>query len=190
MRFDVITGSSTVATALRSNVHPVNAVSNGLGGYLEGELGRSGAPDLKQPHRAHLELPVRSLKSGNRIEDMEMERRMDVRRYPNIVADVQELKPLGAGKYRATAELNVRGNSKTVQANVSIAVTGSRVVVETEHIFDMREFGIDPPRVLMLRMEPEVRVKVHTSRQSCAPPGAGLRPPSRRDRREPRNTSP
>lgn len=160
-RFSVLPGSSTITTELRSNVHPVHAVGTGLGGYLEGELRGDGSPDLDKLHRAHLELPVQTLKSGNRIEDREMERRMDVRRYPNLVADVNKLDALGAGRYRATAEMNVRGNTRTVYAEVRLEVSGSRVVVDSEHTFDMRDFGIDPPRVLMLKMEPAVLVTAH-----------------------------
>jgi polyisoprenoid-binding protein YceI len=154
-------GSSAVATDLKSNVHPVHAVGKGLSGFLEGELTPDGTPDLDKPHRARLEMPLQALKSGNRIEDMEMERRMDVRRYPNIVAKILKLEPLGDSRYTATADLTVRDTTKTVKAAVEVHVDGTKLVVETEHVFDMRDFGVDPPRILMLKMEPEVRVKAH-----------------------------
>lgn len=161
VRFKVVPASSEIATDIRSNVHPVHAVGRALSGFLEGDMNADGTPDLDQPHRAHLELPVLSLKSGNRLEDMEIERRMDVRRYPNLVADVRKLVPAGSGRYRASADLNVRGNTRAVQADVRVRVDGARLVVDAEHTFDMRDFGIDPPRVLMLKMEPAVRVRAH-----------------------------
>lgn len=161
VRFNVVSANSEIATDMRSNVHPVRAVGTGLNGYLEGELNDDGTPDLGQPHRAHLELPVETLKSGNRLEDMEMERRMDVRRYPKLVADVQKLVAAGNGRYRASADLNVRGQARSVQADVTLSIDGDRLVVEADHNFDMRDFGIDPPRVLMLKMEPGVRVRAH-----------------------------
>jgi hypothetical protein len=32
--------------------------------------------------------------------------------------------------------------------------------LEGEQVFDIRDFGIDPPRLLMLKADPEVRVRV------------------------------
>jgi hypothetical protein len=29
-----------------------------------------------------------------------------------------------------------------------------------EHTFDIRDFGMDPPKILMFRVEPEVNVRV------------------------------
>ena len=33
------------------------------------------------------------------------------------------------------------------------------VEIEGHQVIDMRNFGLDPPRLLMLRVEPEIRVR-------------------------------
>ena len=155
---------------MRSNVHPVHASGTRLSGFLEGDLAPDGMPDLTRPHRAVLDLPVDGIRSGNRIQDREMERRMDARRFPSIGCVVTGLEPRGAaGNYSARAELTVRGRSRKVVADVRITRQGESVVIDAQQTFDMRDFGIDPPRVLVLKMEPEVRVSAHIVASPVAP---------------------
>ena len=40
------------------------------------------------------------------------------------------------------------------------AVNGQMVILAGETTFDVRDFGMEPPRILMLKVEPDVRVKV------------------------------
>ena len=34
------------------------------------------------------------------------------------------------------------------------------VVLEGEHVFDVRDFGMEPPRIMMLKVHPEVSVRI------------------------------
>ena len=34
------------------------------------------------------------------------------------------------------------------------------LVIEGEQIFDIRDFGVQPPKILMLKVHPDVRVRV------------------------------
>ena len=38
---------------------------------------------------------------------------------------------------------------------------GRSIELEGEASFDIRDFGMEPPRILMLKVEPEVRVTAH-----------------------------
>lgn len=160
-RFNIDPGQSVVSTEVRANVHGGDIVARGLTGYIEGELADNGQPNLDAPHSASLELPVDALKSGNRLQDGEMERRMDVRRYPTINVAVKDVKPGTGGRYRANVDVSVRGETRSIEGDLTIKGDGGRVEVDGEHTFDMRDFGINPPRLLILRVEPEVRVRVH-----------------------------
>jgi polyisoprenoid-binding protein YceI len=152
--------ASAVAVAANSTIHAVHIQAHGVTGTLEGELDREGRVRLDRPHHARLSIAVDELRSGNVLQDMEMDRRMDAARFPTIDCEVDAL-VANAGGYRASARLTVRGRTRPVQAEVILAaVAPGHVVVEAEHVFDMRDFGVSPPRLLVLRVDPQVRVRV------------------------------
>jgi polyisoprenoid-binding protein YceI len=108
-----------------------------------------------------IEVPVATLKSGNPLEDAELQRRIDARRYPTIAGEVRRADAVDdEGRFRVEGEIVFHGVTQKVAGEVQASVDGERIVVEGEHIFDVREFGIKPPRILMLRVEPDVRVSV------------------------------
>jgi polyisoprenoid-binding protein YceI len=86
---------------------------------------------------------------------------MEARRYPDIIVAVKEVKRSRGGRYRATVNVTVRDMTRSIVGDLSIKARSGRVEVDGEHIFDMRDFGISPPRLFLLKVEPEVRVRVH-----------------------------
>lgn len=169
-RFRVVSRDSPVTIDAVSTMHPVHATSTQLTGTIEVELDGSGAVDLASPHAAHLVLPVESLSSGHGVQDREMRRRLDTKRHPTITVDVAEATPADGGRLRASARVTVRGQTEALDGEVSLSVDGDRLVVEGEKRVDMRTFGIDPPRLLILKVEPEVtvRVRITADRESSA----------------------
>lgn len=161
MRYRVVEGRSQVETETRSNVHPIHASATRLSGWVEGEIGVDGMPDLEQPHKAHLEVPVDGLRTGNRLQDMEMQRRMNVRDYPAIeVTLLKAWKVEGEGRYRAAFEVSARGRSRAFEDDFKLGFDAGRLIVEGRHEFDMRDFGVDPPRFLSMKVEPQVAVRL------------------------------
>ncbi len=74
---------SRVWIQARSNVHPIHSDTDGVEGYIDIELGSDGTFDLSASSPSgKISLPVDRLKSGNRMEDRELQRRIDARRYP------------------------------------------------------------------------------------------------------------
>ena len=147
---------------MQSSMHPIHARASDLQGYIEGELGPDGRPDLDAPYAAQLRLPVRAMRSGNRLQDMEMQRRIEARRYPTIDVRVGHVQSLdGSGRYRASLEVTAHGQTVPVEEDLVLQVEDGHLVVDGEHRFDMRDFGVDPPRFLALRVRPEVTVRAH-----------------------------
>jgi polyisoprenoid-binding protein YceI len=156
-----------VAVAATSTIHPVHISAHGLTGSLEGQLDGAGRVQLDKPHHAWLSIPVEELRSGNPLQDMEMDRRMDAARFPTIDCEVDRLTDNGTGGYRASARLMVHGQTRQVEAEITLRVTSQdHVVIEIEHMFDMRDFGISPPRLLVLKVDPVVRVGVRIEARS------------------------
>jgi len=91
-----------------------------------------------------------------------MRRRFDARRYPVIRARVVEGEVLrGAGRYRAVAKLTLHGQTREVSADIRLTIQGAVMLVDGRQVINVKDFGIDPPRLIILKVEPEVDVDVH-----------------------------
>jgi polyisoprenoid-binding protein YceI len=156
---------------MRSSIHPIHAETRDLRGTIDGEVTAEG-PNLDAPHRAELELPVDSLKTGNALEDREMLRRMDVRRFPTIKVVVTEVKRIEGSPERCvgTVQVTALGQSRTFEAEFKLRSNGESVNIDGEHSFDMRDFGLVPPKLLMFKMEPDVKIRARiVAKQAAAP---------------------
>lgn len=162
-RFRVDAGKSRVDITLKVNLHPSHITARGLRGTIEGEVDEHGRPRLDRPYSAELTLPVDSIKSGHGLQDREMRRRFDSSRYPEIAARVTHAEPLngGDGRYRATAHLTMHGHTEEITGDVRLDVDGGTVTVVGEQVINVKQFGIDPPRLIVLKVEPDVDVTAH-----------------------------
>jgi polyisoprenoid-binding protein YceI len=161
-KFRVNTGKSTVKVGLRVNLHPSHIDANALSGVIECEVDEQGKPRLERPYSAELTLPVDAIKSGNGIQDREMRRRFDVNRYPTITARVTKGEALdGDGRYRAVAQLTMHGQTREISGDVQLRVDGTTMTIEGQQVINVKDFGIDPPRLIILKVEPDVDLQVH-----------------------------
>jgi polyisoprenoid-binding protein YceI len=159
-RFKIMPGRSRLWLEARSSLHPIKAESAGMGGYIETEMAPAG-PDLKVAPQGRIEVDVDSLKTGNSLYDRELERQIEVRKYPRIRGEILEVKEIEAGRrYRVKGNLSLHGVTKTVEGEVNLKVLGDgNFEVEGEKVFDIRDFGLTPPRILMLKVYPDVKVR-------------------------------
>ena len=68
----------------RSSVHPIHSTTDGLEGYVDLEWDPTARWTWPAKPAGQLSLPVSRLSSGNRMEDRELQKRIDARRYPTI----------------------------------------------------------------------------------------------------------
>jgi polyisoprenoid-binding protein YceI len=161
-RFRVDTGKSTVEVGLRVNLHPSHIRASALSGHIDCELDAAGKPRLDAPYGAELTLPVDAIKSGNGLQDREMRRRFDAGRYPTITARVTKGEALAEeGHYRAVAQLTMHGQTRKIAAEVDLHINGKTMTVDGQQVINVKGFGIDPPRLIFLRVEPDVDISVH-----------------------------
>lgn len=160
-RFRVVPGSSSIDTEVRSSLHPIHGAATRLSGEIEADFDGDGRPLLDRPYRGWVEVPVDAIRSGNRITEMEMQRRADARRYPTIRFEVgRAWRVDGTDRYRAALTVTAHGRTQSIEEDFSLRREGRRLVLEGRHTFDMRDFGVNPPRILTLKVEPEVKVRV------------------------------
>ena len=112
-RYSIVPDRSQVWIEARSNVHPIHSSTSGLEGYVELDLGPSGTVDPAGTPAGSLSLAVDRLKSGNRMEDRELQKRIDARKFPRIEGRLEQVAPNGSeASYRVTGEVTFRGVSR------------------------------------------------------------------------------
>ncbi|MGA2520692.1 MAG: YceI family protein [Acidimicrobiales bacterium] len=162
MRYAIDPGRSRVWIEARSSLHPVRSQSGGLEGFVEATVDQTGSFDLRSAPQGRLELAVSGLSSGNPLYDREMRRCIDSRHHPVISGDVRDVRPAGEPKrYVVDGDVTFAGATRPASDVMQLSVEeDATVILEGEHVFDIREFGIEPPRIMMLRVHPEVKVRV------------------------------
>ena len=163
-RYRIIPERSWVEIRSRSNVHPIETRTVGLEGFLELVLLSDGRVELTSPPSGTLSLRVEKLSSGNPLQDRELRRRIDARRYPTIEGALVDLRETPTqGRYAVRGDVTFRGVTRTVEDEMTLRATAEsdELELEGETTFDIRDFGMDPPKILLFRVEPDVRVKAH-----------------------------
>jgi polyisoprenoid-binding protein YceI len=163
-RYAIDPDRSTVWIEARSTLHPIHGEATGLRGHLEIDL-TDGRLEVSAPAELHIELPVEELRSGNPLQDRELLRRIDADRYRRITGDARKVQEAdGDGRYLVSGDVSFHGATRTVEGEVRVGAPDERtVVVEGEQIFDIRDFNLKPPKVLMFRVEPEVKVRIQVT---------------------------
>lgn len=157
-RWQVVSDRSAVKIEATSSIHPIHGEGKGLTGAIEAAVsdGRVDAAGAS----GRVELPMQSLASGNPLYDRELRRRVDVRRYPTAAVALAGVEGEGEdGSLRLSLELTFHGVTRPFEERVSVELLDERtMVVEGDHTFDIRDYGIQPPRILTLKVNPEVAV--------------------------------
>jgi polyisoprenoid-binding protein YceI len=160
-RYEIDPERSRVWIHARSTLHPIHSEAKGLEGTIELELDGDGRVDLSVAPVASMSFPVARLKSSNPLEEREMKRRIDARRHPTIDGRLVSMAAGDGDEYRVSGEITFKGVTNEYEDEMAIEVVDESTVRLTgEARFDVRDFGMEPPRILMLRVEPEVDVRV------------------------------
>jgi polyisoprenoid-binding protein YceI len=170
-RYAVLPAQSKLTFEANSSIHPVHGQGSELGGYVAAAWDADGSFASDPPPAMRVELRVERLRSGNAIQDREMWKLIDSRRFPLIAADLREVHSSGEpGRYRASGDITLAGRVRRYEGELSVKHDGDRVTVDGDLIVDIRDFGIQPPRFLMLKVEPKVKVSLHLVAQSATSP--------------------
>jgi hypothetical protein len=158
-RFAVQPEQSTVTIEARSSVGPIQWEASGAEGWVEADL-LDGAIDTSVAPRAHLALSVRRLQSGNTLYDAELMRRIDARRHPTTTVVLRQA-TAAEDRYQLLGDVTFHGVTRQLRGSVIARVDDAgRLLVEGEQTFDIRDFRVPSPTILMLKIFPDVRVRL------------------------------
>lgn len=157
-RYRVIPDRSLLRAEARSSIHPIVVETRGLGGTVEAEI-EDGAVTLTVPFR--VEIDAERLRSGTALVDGELQRRLETRKFPRVVGAVRETEQRGASsRWILRGDLTLHGVTRATDAEVAVRVIDDRTIeIEGEKVIDMRDYGLHPPRLLLLRVHPDVKVR-------------------------------
>lgn len=158
-KFEFVAGRSELSLEAESSVHPIHASTTKLEGYFEAELLANGQLDLSTPPAGRLEVYIENLESGNKLIDRETQRRLNIRRFPSIVAKVVEIRPGDSdGHYRATGDLTFHGETRQLENGLTVRQLDQRTIeISGQITVDVRNFGVEPPKLFMLKVHPDVK---------------------------------
>jgi PadR family transcriptional regulator PadR len=153
---------SAVLVDVRSTAGPLSFGTLGVTGIVRVAIGE-GVLRTDIVPSGRLTIDVAGLNSGNRLYDAELLRRIDARRYPEATVDLRECAVSGPGtRYRLAGELTFHGVTRLAEGTVNVdAASDRRLVITGEQVFDIRDFAVPSPTMLMLRIFPDVRVHLH-----------------------------
>jgi polyisoprenoid-binding protein YceI len=158
---------SEVFAEARSNVHPIEIRTQGLSGTIEVDV-RNGQIDLASAPRAELEISADRLRSGIELYDSEIHRRIEVRKFRTIRGQLRDASEIGPGRYKLRGSLSLHGVTRDIEGEVMVRVGDDWLEIEGAKTLDMRDFKLDPPKILMLEVQAEInlRAKIRAVRKT------------------------
>ncbi len=161
-RFVLDPERSAVLIDARSTVGPICFGSTGITGSLYAAMDDGGV-SAEVPPTGWLTIDMTGLSSGNKLYDAELHRRINSRRYPTAKVELKECTPSAPRRrYRLRGELTFHGITRRAEGTVQVeAASDDRIVISGEQVFDIRDFALPSPTMLMLRIFPDVRVRLY-----------------------------
>lgn len=144
----------------KSSLHPIHGQlrPGGLRGKVDLEV-EGGRLVLDPLPAAELEIVVEKLGFGNAMYDRELPKRLEMSRYPTARLRLVSASELGDGTVRLGLALDAHGRTLTFDEATELAVAeDASVSVRGSHRFDVRSLGIEPPRMLGLKVHPDFEV--------------------------------
>jgi hypothetical protein len=160
-RFEVVSAESSLSFFATAQLFPVYGKASEMSGYVEAVWNPNGTLAVRPLPKMHLELKVESLRTGNELQDREMWKLIDSKRFPRIVAELRELNA-GAlhGRYAAAGQITLAGLARRYEGELLPARAGDEVRIGGDISVDVRDYGLKSMKLMVLSVEPLVRVRL------------------------------
>lgn len=152
------TPESVLEIHANSSVHPIHGETHEITGRAEGTV-EGGNIILDPAPTGYFEIPVDALKSGHKLQDMEMRRRIEAKKYPTIRYDLVDISG-GPETFDVKGTLTFHGVTREFTEKVSARIEGGVLRAEGEHTLNLNDYNMKPPKILNLQVYPDVRIVV------------------------------
>ena len=147
--------------SVRTSLGPVTFGANGVEGFIAAAVDGDRIEAEVSP-AAHLELLVNRLTSGNSAYDSELHRQIDARRFPTAFVDLHTVTAVDSSTFHVRGEVTLRGVTVPVEGVVTADMPEPELmVVSGEESLNISDFGIPPPSLFMIKIDPEVKLRLY-----------------------------
>ena len=153
------TTDSAVELHATSSVHRIHGEIHDIRGEATVTV-IDGVIQLDPSPTGYIEADSEALKSGNKLEDFEMKRRLEVKKDPTIRYEVRQVTG-GPERFTVQGALTFHGVTQEFSEECTARIDNGSLKLEAEHTFDIRQFDVQPPRILNLQVHPEVKIVLH-----------------------------
>jgi hypothetical protein len=168
-RYAVSSSESPLVVDARSTLHSVRATTSALTGYVVAGWNDDGTLASAPQPVMHVEFPIDQVRSGNAMQDREMRKLVDSVRFPKVAADLRSVELLSSpNRYKASGEITLAGRARSYGGEFTIANAGESVTVDGELSLDIRDFGLKPPSLLILKVDPVLQVRLRLVARKAA----------------------
>ena len=162
-RYEVDTANSTLVFNAQSTLHGVHGKADSLSGFIQTDPSATSLEGPPVP-KMHVEFPVEGLKSGNSLQDQQMYKLVDSKRFPKVTADLKDLQAgTAAGSFTASGDVGLAGRGRRYSGELTFVEADGTVTIDGDLNVDIRDFGLKPPTLLggIIKVEPVVAVHLH-----------------------------
>ena len=143
-RFDVSSVDSSLTFYAASPTQSAYGKTTDLSGFFELAWNADGSLAAEPAANMHVEFKVESLRTGNELQDREMWKLIDSKRFPKIAG-----------------QITLAGLARRYEGEFRLDRDAQHVALDGEVKIDVRDFGLKPIKLLVLGVAPLVRVRLH-----------------------------
>jgi polyisoprenoid-binding protein YceI len=160
-RFRVNPERSRVVATVRATLQQIEVEARNLTGSFAADV-ESGKLIGALPS-GDFDIRVADLTAGNPLFDLDLRRTLDARKFPMIAGSIRRVEAAEVpGEYAVEGELRMHGVSRPVAGRVSLQhLANGAIGLDGEMRLVLGDFGIQPRRMLMMTVNPEVHVVAH-----------------------------
>lgn len=160
-RYEVVEAESSLTFFATSTVLAAFGKTTKLSGHIEAAWNDDGTLASEPAPRGHVEFMVESLRTGYDLQDHEMWKLIDSKRFPKISADLRDFGyGTARGRYTAVGQVTLAGLARRYEGEVTLDGDSRRMILKGEQKIDVRDFGLKPINLLVLSVAPLVRVRL------------------------------
>ncbi len=160
--FQIDPQASKVWIAARSSLHPIHSQADGLQGSIQAVFDGNGILDVTATCAMSVEFPVTRMRSSNPLEQRELHRRIEAKRFPTIRGVVTDiLTTETANVFAVAGTVTFRGVARPHSGQLTIEmIRDDHLRIAGVSTFDVRDYGMEPPKILMIKVEPLVEIQI------------------------------
>lgn len=155
-----VEAGTSVTVKARSSIHDTVTRWDKVSGTVEADPGALDGGGT----RATFTVDMGAFDAGDWLKNRKLKKDLAADKYPTAVFELREVKDVtqNGDAFEATATGVIRYRDHEVAVEIKGTGTMSAGSIEAKGAFDIniRGFGMEPPKVLMFKMEPEVTIDV------------------------------